>query len=101
MYSIATMGSLIKSPFCTKLLSFETMIKLISATKTKKGLTVASRLDEKEYTKGVKILNEEMEKIRNGTIPFHQRKLIQISYLTVTPKLHYMIGITLEKEKKL
>ncbi len=36
------------------LVSFETMIKLISGMKTKKGLMVASRLDEKEYTKGIK-----------------------------------------------
>jgi len=35
------------------LVSFETIIKLISDTTTNKGLTVASRLDEKEYKKGV------------------------------------------------
>ena len=42
------------------LVSYETIIKLISGTKTKKGLTVASRLDEREYNKGVKISDFEI-----------------------------------------
>jgi Rhodopirellula transposase DDE domain len=50
------------------LVSYETIIKLISGTKTKKGLTVASRLDESEYNKGVKISDEDMEKLQ---IEFH------------------------------
>lgn len=33
------------------LVSFETIVKLIGETKTRKGLKVASRLDEKEYDK--------------------------------------------------
>ncbi|MCX9073866.1 MAG: ISAzo13 family transposase [Candidatus Methanoperedens sp.] len=61
------------------LVSYETIIKLISGTKTKKGLTVASRLDEKEYTKGVKILDEEMEKL-------------QIEYHSLHPKWNYSIS---------
>lgn len=61
------------------LVSFETIIKLISGTRTKKGLTVASRLDEKEYTKGVKILDEEMEKL-------------QIEYHSLHPKWNYSIS---------
>ncbi len=61
------------------LVSFETMIKLISGTKTKKGLTVASRLDEKEYTKGIKILDEEMDKL-------------QIEYHSLHPKWNYSIS---------
>lgn len=61
------------------LISYETIIKLISGTKTKKGLTVASRLDEKEYTKGVKILDEEMEKL-------------QIEYHSLHPKWNYSIS---------
>lgn len=60
------------------LVSYETIIKLIGSTKTKKGLTVASRLDEKEYTKGVKILDEEMEKL-------------QIEYHFLHPKWNYSI----------
>ena len=61
------------------LVSFETIIKLISGTKTKKGLIVASRLDEKEYTKGVKILDEEMEKFA-------------IEYHSLHPKWNYSIS---------
>ncbi len=61
------------------LVSYETIIKLISGTKTKKGLTVASRLDEKEYTKGVKILDEDMEKL-------------QIEYHSLHPKWNYSIS---------
>ena len=60
------------------LVSFETIIKLISGTKTKKGLTVASRLDEKEYNKGVKISNEDMAKLR-------------IEYHSLHPKWNYSI----------
>ena len=61
------------------LVSFETIIKLIGGTKTKKGLTVASRLDEKEYTKGVKILDEEMDRL-------------QIEYHSLHPKWNYSIS---------
>ncbi|CAG0939392.1 hypothetical protein BROC_00614 [Candidatus Brocadiaceae bacterium] len=61
------------------LVSFETMIKLISGTKTKKGLIVVSRLDEKEYTKGIKILDEEMDKV-------------QIEYHSLHPKWNYSIS---------
>ena len=60
------------------LVSYETIIKLISGTKTKKGLTVASRLDEKEYTKGVKISDEDMAKLR-------------IEYHSLHPKWNYSI----------
>jgi hypothetical protein len=45
------------------LVSYETIIKLISATKTKKGLTVTARLDEKEYISGVKFSDEDMAKL--------------------------------------
>ena len=34
------------------LASYETIIKLIGATKTKKGLKVEARLDERDYEKG-------------------------------------------------
>src|SRR5574337_870365 len=46
------------------LVSYETIIKLISATKTKKGLKVAARLDEKEYVAGIKFSDEDMAKLR-------------------------------------
>ncbi len=60
------------------LVSFETVVKLISATKTKKGLTVASRLDENEYNKGVKILDEDMAKLK-------------MDYHSLHPKWNYSI----------
>ncbi len=60
------------------LISYETIIKLVSGTKTRKGLTVASRLDEKEYSKGVKISDEDMAKLR-------------IEYHSLHPKWNYSI----------
>ncbi len=45
------------------LVSYETIIKLISATKTRKGLTVAARMDEKEYIAGIKFSEEDMAKL--------------------------------------
>ena len=60
------------------LVSYETIIKLISSTKTKKGLIVASRLDEKEYNKGVKISDEDMAKLR-------------IEYHSLHPQWNYSI----------
>ena len=45
------------------LINYETIINLISSTKTKTGLTVLARLDEKEYCKGRKFTNDEMEKL--------------------------------------
>jgi len=65
------------------LVSFETMIKLISGTKTKKGLMVVSRLDEKEYTKGIKILDGEIDKL-------------QIEYHSLHPKWNYSISPKVE-----
>jgi len=59
------------------LVSYETIIKLISGTKTKKGLSVA-RLDEREYNKGVKISDEDMAKL-------------QIEYHSLHPKWNYSI----------
>jgi len=43
--------------------NYETILKLISETKTKSGLKIKSRLDEKTYKKGKKITQEEYEKI--------------------------------------
>ncbi|HUX57363.1 MAG TPA: ISAzo13 family transposase, partial [Bacteroidales bacterium] len=61
------------------LVSFETIIKLISGTTTNKGLTVASRLDEKEYKKGVKILNEDMAKLQIQCNSLHPKRNYSIS----------------------
>jgi len=52
----------------TPLVSFEAIIKLIGATKTKKGLTIAARLDENEYLKGIKFTDEDMAKLH---LEFH------------------------------
>lgn len=60
------------------LVSYETIIKLISGTKTKKGLIVASRLDGNEYNKGVKFSDEDMAKLR-------------IEYHSLHPKWNYSI----------
>lgn len=61
------------------LVSYETIIKLISGTKTNKGLTVASRLDEKEYNKGIKISKEDIAKLH-------------IEYHSLHPKWNYSIS---------
>ena len=43
--------------------NFETVLKLISETKTKTGLKIGSKLDERTYEKGKKISQEDYEKI--------------------------------------
>jgi len=43
--------------------NFETVVKLISSTKTKGGLKVKARLDKKKYTKGMKISREDFEEL--------------------------------------
>jgi hypothetical protein len=45
------------------LVSYETVIKLISGTTTKKGLTLAARLDGRKYTKGIKFSNDDMAQL--------------------------------------
>jgi hypothetical protein len=45
------------------LVSFETVVNLIGATKTAKGLQVRARLDRKVYEKGIKTPDEDMEKL--------------------------------------
>jgi hypothetical protein len=45
------------------LVSFETVIQLISATTTRTGLHIKARLDKRVYATGIKIANEEMEKL--------------------------------------
>jgi len=46
------------------LASYETIIKLIGSTKTKKGLRVEARLDERDYEKGKKISDEDMARLK-------------------------------------
>jgi Rhodopirellula transposase DDE domain len=46
------------------LASFETVINLISATKTRTGLNIRAVLDQSHYEKGLSITDEEMQKLR-------------------------------------
>lgn len=50
---------------------YETIIRLISATKTAKGLTVTCRLDRRQYPVGREITKEEMKAIRIIPKAFH------------------------------
>jgi len=43
--------------------SYQTIINLIGGTKTKKGLSIEAKLDKKNYVKGIKISDKELEKI--------------------------------------
>ena len=45
------------------LVSFETVIQLISATTTRTGLRIKARLDKRYYATGIEIPDEEMEKL--------------------------------------
>jgi len=51
------------------LASYETIIKLIGSTKTKKGLKVEACLDERNYEKGKKISDGDMAQLK---IIFHE-----------------------------
>ena len=51
--------------------SYETVVQLIGATKTKTGLTVQAKLDETEYQKGVKITDEQMNGLNITKRRFH------------------------------
>lgn len=48
-----------------------TIVQLIAKTTTKKGLTIKSKLDERTYTKGIKISNKVLEKINIRKDDFH------------------------------
>jgi hypothetical protein len=50
---------------------YETVVRLISATKTAKGLTVTCRLDRRKYPIGREITKEELESIRIIRKAFH------------------------------
>ena len=45
------------------LVSFETVVNLIGGTSTKAGLRIKARLDPRKYKKGVKITDEQMDRI--------------------------------------
>jgi hypothetical protein len=50
---------------------YETIVQLIGATKTKKGLTVKCQLDENKYQKGIVITDEQFNKINLSKDDFH------------------------------
>jgi hypothetical protein len=50
---------------------YETIIQLIGATKTKKGLTVNCQLDQNQYQKGIVISDEQFRKIMLSKDDFH------------------------------
>ena len=55
------------------LVSYETVVNLIGATRTKTGLRIKAPLDTRQYQAGVKISDEEMERINlrpHSTNPF-------------------------------
>jgi len=53
------------------LLTYKTIINLISSTKTKTGLTVKARLNKKKYKKGIKVSNAEMKELNLHKNKFH------------------------------
>ena len=53
------------------LTSYEVIVNLIGSTTTSKGLKVKSELDTNIYTTGIKISNEELEKINIKRDDFH------------------------------
>lgn len=53
------------------LISHEVIVSLIGATKTKAGLKIQAQLDESEYSKGLKVSDEEMESLNVETADFH------------------------------
>ncbi len=50
---------------------YETIVRLISGTRTAKALTVSCRLDRRKYPKGRKVTDEEMDLIRLSPQAFH------------------------------
>lgn len=53
------------------LVSYETVVNLIGATKTTKGLTIKANLDQAKYQKGLKVSDQEMDMINITKHDFH------------------------------
>ncbi|MGR3319351.1 MAG: ISAzo13-like element transposase-related protein, partial [Candidatus Anammoxibacter sp.] len=53
------------------LISYQVGINLIASTTTKTGLQVKARLDERTYTKGTKVSDNEMKNLRIVKNKFH------------------------------
>lgn len=53
------------------LIDIETIVQLIGATTTDKGLKVMAKKEERKYEKGIKISSEQMEKVNLEKHEFH------------------------------
>jgi hypothetical protein len=53
------------------LIDIATIVQLIGSTTTTKGLTIRSKFDERHYTKGIKVSDEELAKINIMPDSFH------------------------------
>jgi hypothetical protein len=53
------------------LTSHDVMVKLIGATKTSTGLTVKAKIDKRKYPIGIKVTDDQMEKIKIKKNKFH------------------------------
>lgn len=53
------------------LTSRETIVNLIGSTKTKKGLVIKAKLDEREYEKGIQVSEQEMNALNIKPDEFH------------------------------
>ncbi len=51
--------------------SYQAVVYLIGTTKTRRGLKVKAVLDENIYEKGIRITDEELEKINLSRLKFH------------------------------
>ena len=64
--------------------NYESVVKLISSTKTKKGLKIKAMLDKKKYKKGHKVSDEEFD---NLCIKFHKKiSILELCYRTFNVK---------------
>lgn len=53
------------------LMSLDTIVNLIADTRTTKGLTIHSELDQNSYDKGIKVSDEEMAQLQISREEFH------------------------------
>ncbi|HEY6273435.1 MAG TPA: ISAzo13 family transposase, partial [Terriglobales bacterium] len=68
------------------LVSYETVVNLIGSTRTKTGLRVKAKLDQKQYDTGKKISDDEMDRLN-------------ILYDKVNPQWNYTIYPRTKKKK--
>ena len=68
------------------MVSYQTVVNLIGSTRTKKGLRVKAKLDQKQYDTGKKISDDEMGQLN-------------IKYDKVNPQWNYTIYPRTKKKK--